>query len=103
MGLNCYINKLLHEMNNFLIVWLMGMKMSHMTCYNHLVGLQTFDGSHICFRVHIYGSHLSHDMIQCSVIGHDIGEISFAFSHDSHSHGTHKCIESWIHLKIQFT
>ena len=26
---------------------------------------------------------------------------SITFSHDSHFHGTHEYIESWVHLKIQ--
>ena len=38
-------------------------------------------------------------MIQCSVMWHDIEKNSFTFTQDSHLHGTHKCIELWIHLK----
>ena len=32
---------------------------------------------------------------------HDVAMNSIMFSHDSHSHGTHKYIEPQVHLKIQ--
>ena len=41
-------------------------------------------------------------MIQCSMMWHGVAENSFMFTHDLHSHRTHKCVESWIHLKTQF-
>ena len=38
--------------------------MSHMMCCNHFIGLQTFDSSHVHFRVHVRVHVMSHDMIE---------------------------------------
>ena len=46
--------------------------MSHVTCHDHFVGSQTFDGSCIHSRVHIrvhFRVHIaSHDMTRCGMM-----------------------------------
>ena len=75
--------------------------MCPMTCHDHFIDLRMFDGSHAHFRVWVWGLHSSHDMVQCSMTWHGIGKNYFMFSHDSHLHRTHECIELWIHMKTQ--
>ena len=82
---------MLHNMNIFLLVWLMGVKI----CHNVFIGSQTFDGSHICFRVCAGVWIVSHDMTGCGMMWNSIQLCSsrihvclgLMFTCDSLNHG----------------
>ena len=89
-------NRILQCMQITVIGFLTGMKMCLTGCLIDISQqLHSYFRVRVCIRAHVHNS-------QYNLMWHDVAMNSFMFSHDSCLHGTHKCIELWIHLKTQF-